>query len=300
MAMLHRTYLNLITACLLLIFTLPVAAAPVLVSTDWVAKHRHDRSLVLIDMSADDLQYARFHIEGAVRLPNRALLKYTKRKKYPVRLGDNEFKRLLGILGISRNTYVVIYDDTGGLEAGRLFWLLERIGHPRVSVMNGGLVKWILEGRKVVNIRVKPRPTRYQAQIQTRPNEATLGDVLKSSKTNSALLLDVRTSEEYIGDIRKRRGGHIPGARWWRWDQSLNLANGFILRDDKRLLASLGKVGITDKSQPVIAYCQSGHRAAQSYLVLRSLGFTRVRLYSNSMNEYGSVRTAPLKQGMQP
>lgn len=64
-------------------------------------------------------------------------------------IGDEPLYRLLGGLGIGAETQVVVYDDVGGLNAGRLFWELARIGHPGVSVLNGGLVEWILEGRSV-------------------------------------------------------------------------------------------------------------------------------------------------------
>lgn len=294
-----RPYFSLAVLCFLLAYSVQSAAVPVLVSTDWVAKHRQDKGIILVDMSQSDLQYARFHLPGAIRLPYRALKKRLKAKKFPVRLDNKELYRLLGLLGITRNMHIIIYDDMGGLESGRFYWELERTGHPRVSVMNGGLVKWVLEGRPVDNKAVKRPPTTYQAKGKGRRNEVVLADVLKPSG-KPALLLDVRTKEEYHGDMRRRRGGHIPGAHWWEWDQSVNIPQGFVLHKDKHLLASLKAVGVTEKKQQIIVYCRSGHRAAQSYLVLRSLGFTNVRLYANSMNEYGSLRTAPLRRGMQP
>jgi thiosulfate/3-mercaptopyruvate sulfurtransferase len=284
----------------LFLFSLHAMAAPVYVDTDWLAGKQADKNVVVVDMSASDLQYARFHIPGAIRLPYRALVKYNKTKKYPVRISNKELYVLLGRLGIRRNNHVVIYDDMGGLEAGRLFWHLEQIGHPAVSVVDGGLVKWILEGRKVTNKPVKRLAVAYKASGKGLRNEATLADVLKASYKKSSRLLDVRSIEEYVGDVRKGRGGHVPGALLWPWDKSLDIAAGFTRRKSQQLSAGLGKLGIDDKNKPIIVYCRSGHRAAQSYLVLRSLGFNKVRLYSNSMNEYSSIRTAPLRQGTRP
>ncbi len=298
--MFNKQYLILVILSFLLAYSVQSAAAPVLVSTDWVAKHRQDKDIILVDMSQSDLQYARFHLPGAIRLPQRTLKKHSKAKQFPVRLDNKELYRLLGSLGITRNMYIIIYDDMGGLESGRFYWELERIGHPRVSVMNGGLVKWVLEGRPVDNKAVRRPPTSYQAKGKGRRNEAVLADVLKASKRKSTLLLDVRSKGEYVGSISRGRGGHIPGARLWEWNQSVNILQGFVLHKDKHLLASLKEVGVTGKKQRIIVYCQSGHRAAQSYLVLRSLGFTNVRLYANSMNEYGSIRTAPLQLGIKP
>ncbi len=284
----------------LFLFSLDAMAAPVYVDTDWLAGKQADKNVVVVDMSASDLQYARFHIPGAIRLPNRALVKYNKARKYSVRISNKELIVLLGRLGIRRNNHVVIYDDMGGLEAGRFFWHLEQIGHPAVSVVDGGLVKWILEGRKVTNKPAKRLAVAYKVSGKDLKNEATLADVLKASHKKSSSLLDVRTIEEYVGDVRKGRGGHVPGALLWPWDKSLDIVAGFTRRKPQQLLAGLRKLGIDGKNKPIIVYCRSGHRAAQSYLILRSLGFSKVRLYSNSMNEYGSIRTAPLRQGTRP
>lgn len=294
------TMIKRIIFVFLFLFSFHAMAAPVYVGTDWLAGKQADKNIVVVDMSASDLQYARFHIPGAIRLPYRALLKYNKTKKYSVRLSNKELIVLLGRLGIRRNNHIVIYDDMGGLEAGKLFWHLEQIGHPAVSVVDGGLVQWILQGRKVTNKPARRLAVIYKASGKGLNNEAVLADVLRASHKKNSILLDVRTIEEYAGNVRKGRGGHIPGALWWQWDKSLQITAGFTRRKPQQLLVGLRKLGVDGKNKPIIAYCRSGHRAAQSYLVLRSLGFNKVRLYSNSMNEYGSIRSAPLQQGTKP
>jgi thiosulfate/3-mercaptopyruvate sulfurtransferase len=187
----------------------------------------------------------------------------------------------------------------GGLNAARLFWELERIGHPAVSVLDGGLVRWILAGRKVVNNAPKPVPITYRIDGNGRANEATLADV-RTASAGGGLLLDVRSEEEYVGKMLKPRTGHVPGARWWPWEQSVNFDNGFVRRPPDALRASLKQVGADDPKSPVIAYCRSGHRASQTYLTLRGLGYENVRLYANSMNEYGQTRDVPFNTGKQP
>jgi thiosulfate/3-mercaptopyruvate sulfurtransferase len=174
---------------------------------------------------------------------------------------------------------------------------LERIGHPRVSVLEGGLVRWVLDGRKVVNAVSRPPRAVYALEAGGRANEADLDAVREARDQRSALLLDVRSKEEYRGDRKDPRSGHIPGARWWVWDQAVALDKGFQLRDEMELRRSLKGAGVTNPKQALIAYCQSGHRATQTYLALRSLGFENVRVYANSMNEYGLLKTEPVKQG---
>jgi thiosulfate/3-mercaptopyruvate sulfurtransferase len=290
-------------------------AAPVWVDAAWLSARLHDAKIALIDMSDDDAQYQRFHLPGARRLPYDALVKArdvqgctsaagagcagAAKIKIKTRLDDHELAGLLGRLGVTRDQHVVIYDDMGGLNAARLFWELERIGHPAVSVLDGGLVQWILAGRKVVNNAPKPVPIAYRLDGNGRANEATLAE-MRAASGNGGLLLDVRSEEEYVGEARKSRTGHVPGARWWPWEQGVAFDSGFVRRPADTLRASLKQVGADDPKAPVIAYCRSGHRAAQTYLTLRGLGYENVRLYANSMNEYDKARDAPLKQGKQP
>ena len=280
-------------------FAAGAPAAPVFVDGAWLEKQLTNSKVVIVDMSEDDNQYLRFHLPGAVRLPYDVLVKERKNDKVKVRLDDAELGRVLGRLGVTRDSQVVIYDDMGGLNAARLFWELERIGHREASVLDGGLVQWILDGRKVVNTPVKRAPTTYQAAAGGRVNEATLVDVRETVDKRAALLLDVRTEEEYVGESKKPRTGHIPGARFWPWDLAVDFDRGFVRRDDAALKKSLGQVG-ADPNVPVIAYCRSGHRAAHAYLTLRNLGYENVKVYANSMNEYAATRDAPLKQGRVP
>lgn len=284
----------------MLLFPVPVWAAPVLVNSGWLAKHIDSKNVAVIDMSAEDTQYDRFHLPGATRLPNYALVMRGKKDKFSKPIPADRLAKILGQLGITSKHHIVIYDDMGGLQAGRLFWQLEAIGHKEVSVLDGGLVKWILEGRKVVNTPVKRTIAQYSLTSKTRNNLATMEDVKRASESGETILLDVRSEEEYIGDLKKRRGGHVPGARWWPWQQAVNFNNGFTRAAASKIKTSLQKVGVRDAGQPVITYCYSGHRAAQSYLTLRSLGYENVRLYARSMAEYGLYKSSPLKLGRKP
>jgi thiosulfate/3-mercaptopyruvate sulfurtransferase len=198
-----------------------------------------------------------------------------------------------------RHQHVVLYDDMGGLNAGRMFFELESIGHPNVSVLDGGLVKWILEGRKVVNRPYHRPPTRYGEVAKLRANEAKLQDVDAALK-NKTVVIDARSQEEYVGDPKKRQGGHVPGAHWWEWSDTVAMDKGFVHKDTAELQKKLASFGVTDKKQPVIAYCRTGHRAAQTYMTLRGLGYENVRLYANSMGEYELNRKSKLVRGMKP
>jgi thiosulfate/3-mercaptopyruvate sulfurtransferase len=275
-------------------------AAPVAVSGAWLELHLRDPDVVVVDMTDDELQYSRYHIPGAVRLAYDELAQPRSTRPVPAVLPEVELFALLGRLGIGRDSHVVVYDDVGGLNAGRLFLELERIGHPRVSVVDGGIVRWVLENRRVDNIPVLRKPARYQAGKERRANVATLAEVRQASNGNGATLLDVRSRDEYFGDPRQARSGHIPGARWWPWEQAVRMESGFTFQEPEVLLASLDRAKVAGNKTDIILYCRSGHRAGQSYLTLRQLGFENVRVHVGSMIEYLVDRNAPLVRGVLP
>ncbi|GMR08912.1 MAG: rhodanese-like domain-containing protein [Gammaproteobacteria bacterium] len=293
--------LAILTMSALLFMSTGVMAGstPVFVSTDWLAKHINDKDVIIVDMTMGGMQYNRFHIPGAIRLDYGEIVK-RRRDRVSVRLSNDELARVLGGAGISADSYVVIYDDMGGLNAGRLFWEMERIGHKKVSVVQGGLVTWILEYRKVTNKPTVRKPVTHKKFTAGRNNEAMMLDVVKASNDKQVTLLDVRTDMEYVGNPRMPRTGHVPGALWWPWMDNVAFEKGFILVEEDKINQSLARLGVKDKKQPVIVYCKSGHRAAQAYLTLRSLGYENVKLYDGSMDEYARVRTNPLVMGKQP
>ncbi|HEC28322.1 MAG TPA: sulfurtransferase [Gammaproteobacteria bacterium] len=277
-----------------------VNASPLMVDTAWLQGHLNDRDLVLVDMSTDETQYQRFHIPGAIYVSYGYLVKQRKKDKVSFRISDDQFFKLLGLLGISRESHIVIYDDMGGLNAGRFYWNLERIGHKKISVVDGGLVKWILEGRKVTNKPTERKQVAYIPGKGIYNNETGIATVKQDIKQDKVTFLDVRSREEYMGYPRYKRTGHIPGARLWPWDDSVDFDNGFTFRKKTELEESLARIGVKDKKAPLVLYCHSGHRAAQAYLALRYLGYQNVKVYDGSMAEYSRDMSAPIKQGAKP
>ena len=275
-------------------------ASDVLVNTKWLKSNISNPDLVIIDMS-DETQYQRFHIQNAIQLPYRILNQKLK-NGVSISIGSDNIVKLLGLLGITTTSHVVVYDDTGGLHASRLLWELERINHPKVSLLDGGLVKWILEGNPVTATSFQPKSkTHYPLpkSFNTKTT-ATITDVLPASRAKDTLLIDVRSKEEYIGNVKQRRSGHIPGAKLWNWDNAINFQDQFKFKTSKELTAELSNIGLNKKNQSVILYCRSAHRASQSYVTLRTLGFIKVKIYDGSMNEYGITANAPLTKGPKP
>ncbi|MDH5423545.1 MAG: rhodanese-like domain-containing protein [Gammaproteobacteria bacterium] len=269
-------------------------AAAVLVDTGWLASNINNKNIVLIDTS-DHTQHLRFHIPGSIHIDYSEIVYKRKTDKVSIQVPNDYFVKLLAQRGISNDKHIVIYDDMGGLNAGRLFWQLEQIGHKEVSVLNGGLVKWIIEGRKVSNQSVQRPPAQYQANASGQKNNlATIADV---QNRQDSLLIDARTKDEYIGHPKYPRTGHVPAAKNWDWQNNVDFENAFVIKNSQQITAQQKHISLNNKQQNIITYCQSGHRAAQSYLTLRSMGFENIKLYDGSMAEYSQNKQAALEKG---
>ena len=282
---------------LLLNSSFAFSSQSLLVDINWLKKNLNSSSVRLIDMS-DSTQYQRFHIPGATHLPYSAINTRNKRD-VSFSVGKNQIIKILGLLGIQSKHHVVIYDDMGGLHAGRFFWELEKIGHKNISLVNGGLVKWILAGNKVTAESRNVKPTQYISSSKSeRKNTADIEEILNNKFNNKNILLDVRSKDEYAGHPRYPRSGHIPGAKWLEWSEAVNFKDAFKMKNQKTLTKQLQKIGISKTDTPVTLYCQSAHRASHSYFTLRQLGFHHVKIYDGSMSEYSKVKSAPLIKGM--
>lgn len=270
-----------------------------LVDINWLEKNLNSPTVRLIDMS-DDTQYQRFHIPGATHLPYAAINTRDK-KGVSLSVGQNQIIKILGLLGIQSNHHVVIYDDMGGLHASRLFWELEKVGHKNISILNGGLVKWILAGKKVTADSQNVQSVQYNVDKKSDfNNRVTIDEILSSKYNSDNILLDVRSKDEYAGHPSYPRSGHIPEAKWLEWSQAVNFENAFTMQNSATLKKQFQQIGITQLDKPITLYCQSAHRASHSYFTLRQLGFNNVKVFDGSMAEYSTIKSAPLKKGLMP
>jgi len=207
-----------------------------------------------------------------------------------------KFEALMGRLGISNDTYVVLYGSGGGNPfVTTAFWLLKYNGHKKVSYLNGGIAKWNKENRQTVSgAPAKVAATTYKAT----PDESIRADadyVLKSLKNPNAAIVDARSSGEYNGtkSMNNKREGHIPGAINIEF-KSANLNDDGTFKSVRDLKAVYEAKGVT-KDKEIIVYCLGGVRASHTYFVLKYLlGYPKVRNYVGSWGEWGN-RLDPAK-----
>ncbi len=264
----------------------------VLVEPGWLLRHLEDGDLRIVDMSAALESYKQGHIPGASFVSVTGIVVPSVSGTYDLP-SQEMLESLLGRLGVTKDTRVIIYDDAGGLYASRLFFTLDVLGHRQVALLNGGKRAWQRAGYPLHKEVPKVNPTEYRAVVN--PDLTVTAEWIRDHLGDSStIFLDSRSVDEYRGeDIRAKRGGHIPRARNIDWIQ--NLASDGTFKSTAELARLYEQKGITpDKT--VVTYCQTHTRVSLSYFVLRLLGYDKVKGYIASWVEWGNREDLPVEK----
>ena len=271
-----------------------------LVTTDWVAKHANDEGVRIVEVDVDTKAYDEGHVPGAIAWAWNTQLCDTVRRDI---LSRQQFEELMERSGVTPDTTLVIYGDNNNWFAAWALWQAKIYGHRDVRLMNGGRKKWLSEGRELSTESPKVRSTNYTAKEPDVALRAFLPQVQEASARGAAALVDVRSPQEFTGEILAppglpetcQRGGHVPGARSIPWAKAANDDGTFKSADELRqLYASEG----VDGSRPVIAYCRIGERSSHTWFVLKYLlGFRDVKNYDGSWTEWGNLVGAGVERG---
>ena len=266
-----------------------------LVEADWLRDHIDDPDLRVVDFrwylqrrhGRDE--YQRGHIPGAVFVDLEAVTGNEGGGRHPMP-GADQFERTMRAAGINGHTRVVVYDDSGGSVAARLWFLLGYFGHQSQAVLDGGLQAW-----------AEPLETRVP---DVEPGDFTAGEPEHSwtldfeavRELRGVPLIDARAGERYRGETEPidPKPGHIPGA--------LNAPYGENLDPDGRLKSpaelrrryeELGAEG------GAVFYCGSGVNATHHVLAMAVAGLPGARIYAGSWSDW-SNRDAPVATGSNP
>jgi thiosulfate/3-mercaptopyruvate sulfurtransferase len=267
-----------------------------LVSTEWLADHLNDPHVLVLDASwhlpaakrnARE-EFLGGHIPGAAFFdldassdPNSTL---------PHMLPSPEkFAGDMKRLGASDSKHIICYDAVGLFSAARLWWMLKWFGHERVSVLDGGFLKWKAEGRPLQSGEAKPTILRHFTPHLKSNIVRTLDDVATVLQSKSAQLADARSPTRFRGEEPEPRPGvkpgHMPGAYNVHYAKLIK-ADG-TLKDQHALRVVFQEAGI-DLTKPVITSCGSGVTAAILFLALAELGQKHISLYDGSWAEWGA------------
>jgi thiosulfate/3-mercaptopyruvate sulfurtransferase len=271
-----------------------------LVSTQWVSEHANESGLRVVEVDVDTKAYDEGHVPGAIAWAWNSQLCDTVRRDI---LSRDQFEQLMSSSGITPDTAVVIYGDNNNWFAAWAVWQMKIYGHKDVRLMNGGRRKWLAEGRDVSQDAPQVRGTTYRGKDADLSLRAFLPQVQAAVASAAAKLVDVRSPQEFTGEILAppglpetcQRGGHIPGARSIPWGKACNDDGTF--KSYEELQALYGVEGI-DGAKPVIAYCRIGERSSHSWFVLKYLlGYANVTNYDGSWTEWGNLVGAPIEKG---
>ena len=274
----------------------------VIVSTDWVAEHRADDNLRIIESNEDPLVYPAGHIPGAVEVDWVRHLNDPVRRDYLQREG---FQELMRSIGATPDTTLVLYGDRNNWWACYAFWVFQLFGHTNAKIMDGGRLKWEAESRELTRDVPSFTPSSYEAPERDDEKLRAFRDDVLAHVERKGKMVDVRSPEEYRGERLHMpdfpnegalRGGHIPGAASVPWARAINPETGSFLDADALKAIYEGEIGL-DSGDDVIAYCRIGERSSHTWFVLKYLlGYDSVRNYDGSWTEWGNLVNVPIER----
>jgi len=282
---------------------MPYANPQSLVSTAALAESLGRPNLVVVDATYflpmqgrnARAEYEQKHIPGAVFFDIDAIA--DKANPLPHMLPDAAaFAAAVGELGIGNDSRIVVYDAHGMMSAARAWWSFRVFGHEDVAVLDGGLPKWLAEGRPVDSGVVRPARRSFAARLdatQVRDKQAIRTNI----RDRREQVVDARAAGRFSGREPEvwpgRRPGHIPG--------SLNLPFTDLLDPQSKTflpaeaIAERFRAAGTDLARPVVTSCGSGVTAAVLAFALHLIGHRPVALYDGSWAEWGLPGDTPVE-----
>ena len=287
---------------------MPASDFPLLVTPAWLHARLDDPSVRILDcttwmtpqpvgpsrITSGRPDWARAHIPGAQHVCMVDDLS-DPAGAFPYTLpGEAQIAALLSRLGIGQAHHVVLYAAGQPMVVTRAWWVLTALGHPRVSILDGGLPRWQREGRPLTDEVTAVPPAIFQPRRDT----ALVADaerVAQAVAGSGERLVNALSPEQFAGTggAHYGRPGRIPG--------SLNLPARDLVDPvsmdwlpPEAIAARLAAAGLGDPAEPVITYCGGGIAASVTFFALRLLGRDKVALYDNSLLEWSADPARPM------
>ncbi|MBI4740940.1 MAG: sulfurtransferase [Betaproteobacteria bacterium] len=276
-----------------------------LVTTTQLARHLDDPQwvvfdcrFILTDPEGGRRLYAQSHIPGAryAHLDDDLSGPVTAASgRHP--LPDPEkLAEKFGQWGVGATTQVVVYDDSFGSMAVRLWWLLRWLGHDAVALLDGGFPRWKRDKYPVGDDLPATRSARFEA----RPDNGawlSVAEVLAAREQGCARILDARPEDRFTGEREPldKVAGHIPGSCNWSFEENLDMGGTFLPAAELREVYLKMLNGAPPES--VIHTCGSGVTACHNILAMEIAGLPGSRLYAGSWSEWIADPGRPVETG---
>lgn len=274
-----------------------------LVSTAWLSEHLSDASVIVLDASwfmpgvdrDPAADYVKLHIPGAAFFGIDEVSDHANPLPHMLS-APADFATAVRRLGVNPQSTVVVYDSAGLFSAPRVWWMFRVMGHAATYVLDGGLPRWLAEGRSVETGWREPVHGEFKARIQ--PDLVRdLDAVAALVETRSAQIIDARPTNRFSGQTPEPRAGlrsgHMPGAR--NLPFSMLVGGGALLPPDE--LRAAFEAAAIDLNLPIVTTCGSGISAALLALGLARLGRWDAAVYDGSWSEWGGRRDTAVVTG---
>lgn len=274
-----------------------------LVSTAWLAERLASPDIRVVDATYylpvqgrnARAEYEARHIPGAVFFDIDEIADTAV--PLPHMLPSPEkFSARMRKLGLGDGNKIVIYDAHGMMSAARVWWTFRVFGHRDVAVLDGGLPKWIAEGRPVEDTPPVPRERHLTARfnnLMVRDKEQVRANI--SGRREQ--LVDARSAARFQGAEPEpwpgRRSGHVPGSRNLPYTDLLDPASKTFLPAE-RIRARFREAGV-DLAKPIVCSCGSGITACVLAFALHLIGNENVAVYDGSWSEWGLPGDTPVE-----
>ncbi len=269
------------------------ADLPLLLSPEQFEDVRGRAGILLVDLS-EPATYVQYHVPDAVFMEYAWIVR-VEQPRMGLLPTPERLAHVFSAYGLTPETHVVAYDDEGGGRACRLLYTLETAGHTRYSLLDGGLRAWANAGHPIDTEIHWPTPGTFTPHMNFEP-VATRQYILDHLSDPEVVLLDARSRGEYTGEKRyARRGGHIPGAVHMEWTEAMDRERDLRLKPAAELRAMLAERGVTS-DKTVVVYCQTHHRSAHTWFLLKYLGFDKVKGYPGSWSDWGNEPNTPIER----
>ncbi|MCA0904078.1 sulfurtransferase [Qipengyuania aquimaris] len=271
-----------------------------LVSTEWLAARIGADDVIILDATMhlpdscrDALaEFGQRHIPGARYLDLATLTDPASSVPKAVPTAE-QFADRMRELGVAHGARIVLYDDSDIRSAARAWFLFDHAGEPNVAVLDGGLAKWIAEGREVEEGNPAHAPRDYPEQHMRRDVRGKQ-DILDAIENGEAQLVDARDAARFAGEEGSGSEGHIPGAVNVHFSRLLNEDGTYRSADE---IGGIFESAGVDLDKPVITSCNSGMTACVLLFALEVAGKDNVALYDGSWMEWGADPDTPKAKG---